>query len=45
VCSDWLQSIAGEVQGVIAIDGKNLCNPRAELAPAAKHLESVMADH
>lgn len=28
VCIDWLQSIAGEVQGVVAIDGKSLRGSR-----------------
>ena len=28
VCIEWLQSIAGLVQGVVAIDGKSLCGSR-----------------
>ena len=28
VCIEWLQSIAGQVQGVVAIDGKTLCGSR-----------------
>jgi predicted transposase YbfD/YdcC len=28
VCIEWLQSIAGRVQGVVAIDGKSLCGSR-----------------
>lgn len=28
VCIDWLQSIAGLVRGVVAIDGKSLCGSR-----------------
>ena len=28
VCIEWLQSIAGQVQGVVAIDGKSLCGSR-----------------
>ena len=28
VCIEWLQSIAGQVQGVLAIDGKTLCGSR-----------------
>jgi predicted transposase YbfD/YdcC len=28
VCIAWLQSIAGQVQGVVAIDGKSLCGSR-----------------
>ncbi len=28
VCMQWLQSIAGLVQGVVAIDGKSLCGSR-----------------
>ena len=29
VCMDWLQSIAGKVEGVVAIDGKSLCGSRS----------------
>jgi len=28
VCIEWLQSIAGQVEGVVAIDGKSLCGSR-----------------
>ena len=28
VCIEWLQCIAGQVQGVVAIDGKSLCGSR-----------------
>jgi len=28
VCIEWLQRIAGQVQGVVAIDGKSLCGSR-----------------
>ena len=29
VCIDWLQSIAGQVQGVVAIDGKSVRGSRS----------------
>ena len=28
VCMQWLQSIAGQIEGVVAIDGKSLCGSR-----------------
>lgn len=42
VCIEWLQSIAGTVEGVVSIDGKTLCVSRdGERAPL--HLVSASA--
>jgi predicted transposase YbfD/YdcC len=42
VCIDWLQSIAGQVQGVVAIDGKSLRGSRHG-AQAPLHIVSAWA--
>lgn len=42
VCIEWLQSIAGTVEGVVSIDGKSLCGSRdGERSPL--HLVSAWA--
>lgn len=44
VCIEWLQSIAGQVQGVVAIDGKTLCGSRgARNGSSALHIVSAWA--
>lgn len=44
VCIDWLQSIAGQVQGVVAIDGKTLCGSRgARNGASPLHVVSAWA--
>jgi predicted transposase YbfD/YdcC len=42
VCIAWLQSIAGLVQGVVAIDGKSLCGSR-EAGKSPLHIVSAWA--
>ena len=42
VCIEWLQSIAGQVQGVVAIDGKSL-RGSGQGAQAALHIVSAWA--
>ena len=42
VCIEWLQSIAGLVQGVVAIDGKSLCGSR-EGKQSPLHIVSAWA--
>ena len=42
VCIDWLQSIAGQVQGVVAIDGKSV-RGSGHGAQAALHMVSAWA--
>jgi len=42
VCIGWLQSIAGQVQGVVAIDGKSLCGSR-DGAQGPLHIVSAWA--
>ena len=42
VCIGWLQSIAGQVQGVVAIDGKSLCCSR-DGAQGPLHIVSAWA--
>ena len=44
VCIEWLQSIAGQVQGVLAIDGKTLCGSRgARNGASPLHVVSAWA--
>jgi predicted transposase YbfD/YdcC len=44
VCIEWLQSIAGQVQGVVAIDGKTLCGSRgARNGASPLHVVSAWA--
>ena len=40
VCTEWLQSMAGQVQGVVAIDGKSLCGSK-DGPHAALHIVSA----
>ena len=42
VCMEWLQSIAGKIEGVVSIDGKTLCGSR-DGARSPLHLVSAWA--